>query len=231
MPLLIGEKLLFAAPVIPVVFFPISFSKGPDFGVTEPNVEGLFTLCTKESLQYLIAGTIGFDGQNRTIKTWILDYAKKTARVLSRSSAATEFGDTVMAHIEETIEPFADKNYAFEAKRRGFSYSPPSTPMIEAHLDALVRLNLRSLADSGLCSTDILCTQEEFLESLAQLCRAKPFSQNYLMMLLAGMVSDRENGGETYRTYRELLFDNTHKLQYTPCVTSARKTLDMVLSI
>ncbi|MBN1892299.1 MAG: hypothetical protein JW780_05910 [Clostridiales bacterium] len=230
LPLLIGEKLLFSSPSVPVVLFPISFSKGPDFGASEPDVAGLFALCAKESLNYLIAGTIAFEGERRTIRTWILDRAQNTARVLSQDSSVTEFGDAARKHIDEIIEPFSDKNYTFEAKRRGFSYSAPNPATIEAHMDALMRLGLRLLVDSGFCSADVLCPQKELLDRLAELCRAKPFSQNYLMMLLGGMISDRENGGEAFIEYRELLFETAQKLQYTPCVTTARESLDKVLS-
>jgi hypothetical protein len=223
--------LLFSAPVVPVVLFPLSFSKGPDSGVAEPDVEGLFALCAKESLNFLIAGTVSFDGDRRTIRTWILDRAKNTARVLSGNGTAGNFGESALAHVDEIIGPFSDKNYAFEVKRRGFTYSVPSAPLIERHLDALTRLGLRALVDSGYCSSDILCPQPEFLEKLAELCRMKPFSQNYLMMLLSGMISDMENGGESYFMHRELLFDTAHKLQYTPCVTTARKALDKVLTM
>ncbi|MBN1774865.1 MAG: hypothetical protein JW817_00210 [Clostridiales bacterium] len=231
LPILLGEMLLFSAPVVPVVLFPLSFSKGPDSGVAEPDVEGLFALCAKESLNFLIAGTVSFDGDRRTIRTWILDRTKNTARVLSGNGMAGNFGESALAHVDEIIGPFSDKNYAFEVKRRGFTYSVPSAPLIERHLDALTRLGLRALVDSGYCSSDILCPQPEFLEKLAELCRMKPFSQNYLMMLLSGMVSDMENGGESYFMHRELLFDTAHKLQYTPCVTTARKALDKVLTL
>jgi hypothetical protein len=231
LPTLLGEMLLFSAPVVPVVLFPLSFSKGPDSGDAEPDVEGLFALCAKESLNFLIAGTVSFDGERRTIRTWILDRAKNTARVLSGNGTAADFGEAALAHINEIIGPFSDKNYAFEVKRRGFTYSVPSAPLIERQLDALMRLGLRAVVDSGYCSSDILCPQPEFLEKLAELCRLKPFSQNYLMMLLGGMISDRENGGESFLLHRELLFDTAHKLQYTPCVTTARKALDKVLTL
>jgi len=231
LPILLGEMLLFSAPVVPVVLFPLSFSKGPDSGVAEPDVEGLFALCARESLNFLIAGTVSFDGDHRTIRTWILDRAKNTARVLSQNATAADFGEAAVAHVDEIIEQFSDKNYAFEVKRRGFTYSNPSAPLIESQFDALMRLGLRALVDSGYCSADILCPQPEFLEKLAEMCRLKPFSQNYLMMLLGGMISDRENGGETFLLHRELLFDTAHKLQYTPCVTTARKALDKVLTL
>jgi len=230
LPILIGEKLLFSAPVTPIVLFPVSSSKGPDFGVAEPDIEGLFALCAKESLSFLVAGTVDFNGQNRAIRTWILDRAKQTARVLSLNSGPANFGEALTSHIHEIVESFAVKNYAFEAKRKGFSYSHPNAATIEAHLDALMHLGLRWLVDSGLCGADILCPGNEFLDSLAQLCRKKPFSQNYLMMLLAGLVSDRENGGESDVVYRDLLYDMSQKLQYTPCVTSARKIIDQVLN-
>lgn len=230
LPILIGERLLFSSPSVPIVLFPISFSKGPDFGASEPDVEGLFALCAKESLNYLIAGTIAFEGERRTIRTWILDRAQNTARVLSRDSSVADFGDSAREHIDEIIGPFSDENYAFEAKRRGFSYSAPKPALVEAHMDALMRLGLRLLVDSGFCSADLLCPQNELLDHLADLCRAKPFSQNYLMMLLGGMISDRENGGEAFHEYRELLFETAQKLQYTPCVTTTRKSLDKVLS-
>lgn len=231
LPILLSEQLLFGAPVNPIMLMPLSFSKGPDTSAAEPDVEDLFSLCAKESLNFLIAGTIGADGNKRTIRSWILDRAQNTARVISHDAEAENFGAAIVAHIGEIIAPFLDKGYAFEAKRMGFTYSAPSASLIESHLDALMRLGLRALVDSGLCSSDILCPQKAFLESLAILCRAKPFSQNYLMMLLSGMVSDRENGGDEFVEYRELLYETAHKLQYTPCVTNARRSIDKVLML
>lgn len=231
LPLLIGERLLFSAPVCPVVLFPVSFSKGLHNQKEEPDADTLFALCAKESLRYLIAGTVTYNGDDRVVHTRILDRSNKQLKVLSADATSSNFGGAIARHISEIVAPFEDKNYAFETKRRGFTYSAPNDGMIVQHNAALMRLALRYLVDSGLCSSEVLCTQDEFLESLAQLCRAKPFSQNYLMMLLGGMISDRENGGETYIRFRDLLFDNAHKMQYTPCVTTARKSIDKVLFI
>lgn len=228
-PMSVAEQFLFTSPVVPIVLFPVSFEKGPDMGSAEPDVQSLFSLCTKESLDFLITGTVCRTREGYQIRSWLIDKTKKTARIISRDIPAGDFGLAMSGHVEEMVSLFRDKNYAFEVKRLGFTYSFPSGSLYETHLVALERLARRSLVDEGICSADILCEPEAFLGTLASLYAAKPLCQNYLMMLLSGMLSDKDRGGETYRKYRDLLYDGARKMQYIPCVTSSRKELDRVL--
>lgn len=228
-PLCVAEQLLFTSPVVPLVLFPVSFAKGPDMGSAEPDVQSLFSLCSKESLDFLITGTVCRTHFGYMIRTWLIDKTKKTARIISKDIPSGDFGQVLSVHVEEMVSLFRDKNYAFEVKRLGFTYSFPSGALYESQLIALDRIARRALVDEGICSIDILCDPETYLGTLASLCTAKPLCQNYLMMLLAGMISDKDRGGETYRKYKDLLYDGAHKMQYTPCVTASRKELDKIL--
>jgi hypothetical protein len=228
-PMCVAEQLLFTSPVVPLVLYPVSFEKGPDLGSAEPDVQSLFSLCTKESLDFLITGTVCRTRDGYMIRTWLIDKTKKTARIISKDIPSGDFGQALSVHVEEMVSLFRDKNYAFEVKRLGFTYSFPSGALYETQLIALDRLARRALVDEGICSVDILCAPETFLGTLASLTTAKPLSQNYLMMLLSGMLSDKDGGGETYRKYKDLLYDSAHKMQYTPCVTTSRKELDRIL--
>ena len=228
-PMSVGEQLLFTSPVVPIVLFPVSFDKGPDMGSAEPDVQSLFSLCVKESLDFLITGTVCRTHDGYLIRTWLIDKTKKTARIISKDIPSRGFGLAMAAHVEEMISLFRDKNYAFEVKRLGLTYCFPSGLLYEEQLIALERLALRALVDEGICSGDILCDPETYLGTFVSLCKAKPLCQNYLMMLLAGMLSDKERGGQTYRKYKELLYDNAHRMQYIPCVTASQKELDKIL--
>ncbi len=228
-PMCVAEQLLFTSPVIPIVLFPVSFEKGPDMGNAEPDVQSLFSLCSKESLDFLITGTVCRSHEGYIIRTWLIDKTKKTARIISKDIPSGDFGQAMSGHVEDMVSLFRDKNYAFEVKRLGITYSYPSEMLYETQLIALERLARCALVDEGLCSSDVLSDPNTFLETLASLCLAKPLSQNYLMMLLAGMISDKGRGGQLYRNYRDLLYDGAHKMQYTPCITSSRKELDKIL--
>lgn len=228
-PMCVAEQLFFTSPVVPLVLFPVSFEKGPDLGSAEPDVQSLFSLCSKESLDFLITGTVCRTRDGYMIRTWLIDKTKKTARIISKDIPSNDFGPALSGHVEEMISLFRDKNYAFEVKRLGFTYSFPSGSLYETQLIALDRLARSTLVDEGICSIDILCNPEIFLGTLASLSTAKPLSQNYLMMLLAGMLSDKDRGGQTYRKYKDLLYESAHKMQYTPCVTASRKELDKIL--
>jgi hypothetical protein len=228
-PMSVAEQLLFTSPVVPMVLFPVSFAKGPDMGSAEPDVQSLFSLCSKESLDFLITGTVCRSHDGYMIRTWLIDKTKKSARIISKDISSGDFGQGVSGHVEEMVSLFRDKNYAFEVKRLGITYSFPSGALYETQLIALERLARRALVDEGVCSVDILSDPGAFLETLASLYTGKPLSQNYLMMLLAGMISDKDRGSESYLKYRDLLYDGAHKMQYTPCVTASRKELDKIL--
>ncbi len=88
---------------------------------------------------------------------------------------------------------------------------------------------MRLLYAQGRYNDVQLDDSEDLLEVMADLCRMKPLSQNYLMMLLAGMIADRELDGVSYRNYRDLIYQNAQKMQYTACITSTRKTIERVL--
>lgn len=228
-PMCVAEQLLFTSPVVPIVLFPISFDKGPDMGSAEPDVQSLFSLCSKESLDFLITGTVCRSNEGYMIRTWLIDKTKKTARIISKDIPSGDFGQAMSGHMEDMVSLFRDKNYAFEVKRLGITYSFPSGILYETQMIALERLARRALVDEGICSADVLGDPGTVLETLASLYLAKPLSQNYLMMLLAGMISDKDRGGELYRKYKDLLYDGAHKMQYTPCVTASRKELDKIL--
>lgn len=228
-PLLMAEQLLFSAPVSPMVLFPVSQSHNPMTGDSEPDVERLFEVCARESLDYLITGTITKQAEMVTIRSWLLDRTKKSARIVSQSAPMLALSEGLDAHAQELLALFEDKSYIIEVKRKGFVYSFPKPDTFFKQATALFRLSLRLLFAQGRYSDIQLDDSDDLLEVMADLCRMKPLSQNYLMMLLAGMIADREMGGVSYRNYRDLIYQNAQKMQYTACITSARKTIERVL--
>jgi len=228
-PLLMAEQLMFSAPVSPMVLFPVSQSHNPLTGDSEPDVERLFEVCARESLDYLITGTITKQAELVTIRSWMLDRSKKSARIISQSAPMLALSEGLDAHAQELISHFEDKSYIIEVKRKGFVYSFPKPDTFFKQATALFRLSLRLLFAQGRYRDVQLDDSDDLLEVMADLCRMKPLSQNYLMMLLAGMIADREMGGDSYRNYRDLIYQNAQKMQYTACITSARKTIERVL--
>lgn len=228
-PLLLAEQLLFSAPVSPMVLFPPSQIQSSDTSASEPDVDRLFEVCARESLDYLITGTITKQAEMVTIRSWMLDRSKKSARIVSQSAPLLALSEGLDAHGKELTALFEDKSYTIEVKRKGFVYSFPKPDTFFKQATALFRLSMRLLYAQGRYNDVQLDDSEDLLEVMADLCRMKPLSQNYLMMLLAGMIADRELDGVSYRNYRDLIYQNAQKMQYTACITSTRKTIERVL--
>ena len=229
LPLFIGERLLFTTHYAPIALYPISRENGPQSDSLEPDVQSLFALCTKEALDFVITGTVFRDGDIYRVRSWILDKAKQSARIVAKDLPVGSFGEPFNDMINDIMLLFFDKRYIKPAGRSEFPYEIPSPELIPAQLGALSYLLYQDLALHDICDSSIMPDATKVLDTCACLSGTDTKNQMYLMMLLAGMNNVRRSGSDIYKKYRHLLYDNADKIRYSPCVKATMMELNVLL--
>jgi len=229
LPLFIGERLLFTTHYAPIALYPISRENGPQSDSLEPDVQSLFALCTKEALDFVITGTVFRDGNVYRVRSWILDKAKQSARIVSKDLPVGSFGEPFNDMINDIMLLFFDKRYIKPAGRAEFPYEIPSPELMPAQLEALSYLLYQDLALQDICDSSIMPDATKVLDTCACLTGTDTKNQMYLMMLLASMNNVRRSGSDIYTKYRHLLYDNADKIRYSPCVKATMTELNALL--
>ena len=229
LPLFIGERLLFTTHYAPIALYPVSRENGPQTESLEPDVQSLFALCTKEALDFIITGTVFHDGNVYRVRSWILDKAKQSARIVAKDLPVGSFGEPFNNMISDIMLLFFDKRYVKPAGKSEFPYEVPSTELVPVHLQALSFLLSQYLVRKDICDAAILPDDKKMLDACACLAGTETRNQLYLMMLLSGMKSVRRTGSNVYRYYRQLLYENADKSRYSPCVKATMLELNALL--
>lgn len=229
LPLFIGERLLFTTHYAPIALYPISRENGPKSDSLEPDVQSLFALCTRESLDFVITGTVFRDEKVYRVRSWILDKAKQSARIVSKDLPVGSFGELFNNMINDIMLLFFDKRYIKPGGRSEFPYEIPSPELMPAQLEALSYLLYQDLALHDICDSSIMPDAAKVLDICACLSGTDTKNQMYLMMLLAGMNNVRRSGSDIYTKYRHLLYDNADKIRYSPCVKATMTELNVLL--
>ena len=219
LPLYIGEQLLFTAHSNPIVLFPTMDASKQSLRPLEPDVQSLFALCSKESLDYMITGTITFDNGMYRTRTWILDRAKQSARIVTKDILVTDFGRRFLELIREIMLPFTGTEQSMQSAsaKPEFTYSSPDAPAVASYLRSLGRFASSILSEDHshqLSETD----EAAMLQEIANLASSDPQKQTYLMMLLSAMYENLQRGSNAYILYRKQLYDAADKLRYLACI-------------
>lgn len=229
LPLFIGERLLFTTNYVPVALYPVSRDKGPEAEGLEPDVQSLFALCTKEALDFIVTGTVFLDGNVYRVRSWILDKAKQSARIVAKDLPAGHIGEPFNDMINDIMLLFFDRRFVKPAGRSEFPYEVPPPELMVPYLQALSFLLYQNLVQKKICDEKILPDLKNMLDRYAYLTHTDPKNQMYLMMLLQGMKNVRRMGSEEYLNYRQLLFENAEKNRFSPCVKATIQVMNELL--
>lgn len=229
LPAVIADRLLFTTGFKPVTLFPVVREIGPFGGNLEPDVQGLFSLCSKEALDYLVTGTIYQDHNVLRIRTWVLDRTKQSARVVATDLPIISFGDAFLTMLSEIFAVFSERHNARSAAKSELLYTLPPADMIPRYLKSMKELVLRYLVRQNECDPSILTDPESALSMIAVLADKEPKNQIVFAMLLTAMLSSRKLGSSAFVPHRQLLYEIADKSRYTPCVKAVMKELNLVL--
>lgn len=229
LPLAIAERLLFTTMFKPITLYPVMRERGPFGGNLEPDVQGLFSLCSKEALDYLVTGTIYQDHSILRIRTWILDRTKQSARVVAADIPAERCGEAFLSMLQEILQVFAERHGARSGGRSEFSYVTQPIDTVSRYLRATRGLILQYLVRQNECDAAVLTDQDRSLDVFAELVGAEPKNQVYFAMLLSAMLSDRKLGNKQYHLHRQMMYEVADKNRYTPSVKAVMKELNLVL--
>jgi len=229
LPAVIADRLLFTTGFKPITLFPVVREIGPFGGDLEPDVQGLFSLCSKEALDYLVTGTIYQDHNVLRIRTWVLDRSKQSARVVATDLPIISFGDAFLTMLSDIFAVFSERHNARSAAKSEFVFSLPPADMIPRYLKSTKELVLRYLVRQNECEPSILTDSESTLALIAVLADKEPKNQIVFAMLLTAMLSARRLGSSAYVPHRQLLYEIADKSRYTPCVKAVMKELNQVL--
>jgi len=229
LPLFIGERLLFTTHFAPIALFPIDREKGPQAENAEPDVQSLFALCTKEALDFVITGTVYLDGTVYRVRSWILDRAKQSARIVAKDLPAGNFGVPFNDMVSDIMNLFFDKRYVRPSGRNDFPYAVPSPELSQTQLQAESYLLYQYLVRQDVCSASILPDSKKMLSTYASLAGTDPKNLEYLMMLLSGMHNVWKTGSDAYTYYRQLLYDVADRSRYSSCVKSVVAEINALL--
>ncbi len=229
LPLYIGERLLFATHYAPIALYPVSCEYGPKSDSLEPDVQSLFSLCTKEALDFVITGTVFHDGNVFRIRSWILDRAKQSARIVSKDLPEGKFGGPFSEMIEDILLLFYDRRYVKPAAKPEFPYEIPSSELISVQLQVTSYFLYHYLVQQNVCGAVIMPDHKAMLDACACLAGTEPQNQLYLMMLLYAMKSVKRAGSDIYMNYRHLLYENADKSRYSASVKAVMDDLNSIL--
>ena len=229
LPLFIGERLLFTTHYAPIALYPVSREKGPQSESLEPDVQSLFALCTKEALDFIITGTVFHDGSVYRIRSWILDKAKQSARIVAKDLPVGSFGEPFNNMINDIMLLFFDKRYVKPAGRSEFTYAVPSPELVPTQLEALSYLLHQHLVLVNICDASILPDDKKLLDACASLTTTDTRNQMYLMMFLAAMKNVRLTGSNEYLNYRQQLYESADRNRYSACVKATMEVINSLL--
>ncbi len=229
LPMAIAERLLFTSSYKPVTLFPVVRDKGPFGGNLEPDVQGLFGLCSKEALDYLVTGTIYQDQSILRIRTWILDRTKQSARVVAADVPATRCGEAFLSMMQEILLVFAERHGARGTGRSELTYMTWPVDTVSRYLRATKDLVHLYLVRQNECDSTILTDFDQTLTVFSELVGAEPKNQVYFSMLLSAMLYSRKFGHKDYQMHRQLMYEVADKNRYTPCVKAVMKEVNLVL--
>jgi len=229
LPLFIGERLLFTTHYAPIALYPVSREKGPQSESLEPDVQSLFALCTKEALDFIITGTVFHDGSVYRVRSWILDKAKQSARIVAKDLPVGSFGEPFNNMINDIMLLFFDKRYVKPAGRSEFPYAVPSPELVPVQLRALSYLLHQHLVLQNICDSAILPDDKKLLDACASLTGTDTRNQMYLMMFLAAMKNVRLTGSDEYLSCRQLLYESADRNRYSACVKATMAEINSLL--
>lgn len=229
LPLYLGERLLFTTNYAPLALFPIDRESGPRMEGLEPDVQSLFSLCSREALDYLITGTISLENGEYKIRSWVIDRSRQNARIVAKNMPVQAFGEPFLDMINEILLPFSDRRPARSAVKSEFLYPVPQPDLIFAQLYAESLLLLQYLVQQNDCVPAILPDPKKSLDSYACLAGTDPKNQIYMMILLSGMRLDKKNGSDMYKYYRQLLYDVADRNKLSPAVKATLPEINTLL--
>ena len=229
MPMAIAERLLFTSAFKPVTLFPVVRDKGPFGGNLEPDVQGLFGLCSKEALDYLVTGTIYQDHSVLRIRTWVLDRTKQSARVVAADVPALRCGEAFLSMMQEILLVFAERHGGRGTGRSEMTYVSWPTDTVSRYLRATSDLMHLYLVRQNECDQEILADFDQSLDVFAELVGAEPKNQVYFSMLLSAMLYSRKFGRKDYQMHRQLIYEVADKNRYTPCIKAVMREVNLVL--
>lgn len=229
LPIAIAERLLFTSAYKPVTLFPVVREKGPFGGNLEPDVQGLFGLCSKEALDYLVTGTIYQDQSVLRIRTWILDRSKQSARVVAADIPATRCGEAFLSMIQEILLVFSERHGNRGTGRSELTYVTWPVDTVSRYLRASKDLVYFYLVRQNESDSGILADVDQSLSVFSELVEAEPKNQVYFAMLLSAMLYSRKFGRNDYQMQRQLMYEAADKSRYTPCVKAVMREVNLVL--
>lgn len=229
LPLYLGERLLFTTNYAPLALFPIDRESGPRMEGLEPDVQSLFSLCSREALDYLITGTVSLENGEYKIRSWIIDRSRQNARIVAKNMPVQAFGEPFLEMVGEILLPFGDRRPARAAAKSEFPYPAPQPDLIFAQLYAGSLHLLQYLVMQNECAPGILPDPKKALDSYACLAGTDPKNQIYMMMLLSGMRLDKKGGSDMYKYYRQLLYDVADRNKLSPAVKATMPEINALL--
>jgi tetratricopeptide (TPR) repeat protein len=230
LPIYLGERLLFTTQYAPIVLLPVSREKGPYASWLEPDIQSLFGLCTKESLDFVVTGTITKDGEMYRTRSWILDKAKQSARIVAKDLPGDHFGESFHAMIEEIMILFFDKRHVPPSGAdETFTYRAPFPELMIAHLQGMRAVLYQQLVRLRACETAILPDEKKVFDMLVYLSNADTKNQMYFMALFFAMQNSKRARSGVYLNYREDLYRIADNLRSTPVIKVLVPELNEVL--
>ncbi len=229
LPLYLGERLLFTTNYAPLALFPIDRETGPRMEGLEPDVQSLFSLCSREALDYLITGTVSLENGEYKIRSWVIDRSRQNARIVAKNMPVQAFGEPFLDMVGEILLPFSDRRPARTAAKSDFLYPAPQPDLIFAQLYAGSLLLLQYLVQQNECAPGILPDPKKALDSYACLAGTDPKNQMFMMILLSGMRLDKKGGSDMYKYYRQLLYDVADRNKLSPAVKATMPEINALL--
>ena len=229
LPLYLGERLLFTTNYAPLALFPIDRETGPRMDGLEPDVQSLFSLCSREALDYLITGTISLENGEYKIRSWVIDRSRQNARIVAKNMSVQAFGEPFLDMVNEILLPFGDRRQARGAAKSDFLYAAAQPDLVFAQLYAGSLLLQQYLVQQNECVPGILPDPKKALDSYACLAGTDPKNQMYMMILLSGMRLDKKSGSDMYKYYRQLLYDVADRNRMSPAVKATMPEINVLL--
>lgn len=228
LPLYLGERLMFLSSYKPFAMYPIVRTMGPWSGTFEPDVQGLFGLCSKEALDFLITGTVFEDGPYYRVRTLVLDRSKQSARVISKDIPTRGVGKALNEMAGEILSLFSEKKPK-SSSRSEFAYQIPADDLTAPYLRSLYGLLFQYLVRQGECDRSCLPSPEAVFSPYARLTQADPRNPAFIAEFLCGMNLARKEGMTEYQNYRKPLYEAADKNRYASFIKAVMQELNAIL--
>ncbi|MBN1774988.1 MAG: hypothetical protein JW817_00830 [Clostridiales bacterium] len=201
-PLFLVETLLYYSDHEPVAMIPVAKGSGPAVSKTEVTDDGLKEIAAKNSLDYVISGSILLDDTGCKIRNRIYCSAEQKISSVNMETNIEGFGLNCLQMLSDIHLKLGSSILKETASLKAI-YQLPQVGQILVYLSALGQLFTQTLVANDIGTREALWGERNMLNWYINLALADPHNPIPRIMLISGMAKSKAYGSEVYKEFKD----------------------------